>query len=93
MGEIRSTKGINSCFCSFSALAAPNKIRNLDSIMGWGGIEKCNCKIRNNDKTGDDSYVLMDLIIKCLRGPLHAQTPVLSYIKPFKAHCVKSDPI
>lgn len=37
--------------------------------------------------------MLMDLIIKCLRGPLHAQTPVLSYIKLFKAHCVKSDPI
>ena len=42
VGEIRSTKGINSCFCSFyklmfqnSALAAPNKIRNL-SWVGEG---------------------------------------------------------
>lgn len=42
VGEIRSTKGINSFFCSFyelmfqnSALAAPNKMRNL-SWVGEG---------------------------------------------------------
>lgn len=36
-------------------------------------------QIRNNDIIGDDSHVLMDLIIE--RGPLHAQRPVFGLHK------------